>query len=196
MNKTFHLIILSLFVAQSLVLYIVEGMLPVPFIAPGAKLGLANLITVIALYALPRKRDVVLVEMVDRHRSRAVPGTVRKMGDYFFCRISLKPLQEMRGGCSGKHPVPEHHAPDFNGGKQRFVFQLLHTFSFFHAIACEAMTLAMPTRSAPFLHGYFLPLFGEMRRALALRIVNTVYWLLKLYCSTQRRAQIVRILPL
>ena len=50
MNKTFHLIILSLFVAQSLVLYIVEGMLPVPFIAPGAKLGLANLITVIALY--------------------------------------------------------------------------------------------------------------------------------------------------
>lgn len=61
MNKTFRIVILSLFVAQSLVLYIVEGMLPVPFIAPGAKLGLANLITVIALYALPHKKDVCLI---------------------------------------------------------------------------------------------------------------------------------------
>ena len=61
MNKSFRLIILGLFVAQSLVLYIVEGMIPVPFIAPGAKLGLANLITVIALYALPHKRDVCLI---------------------------------------------------------------------------------------------------------------------------------------
>ena len=58
MKKTFHIIILGLFIAQSLVLYVVEGMLPVPFIAPGAKLGLANLITVIALYALPRKRGI------------------------------------------------------------------------------------------------------------------------------------------
>ena len=64
MKKTFHIIILGLFIAQSLVLYIVEGMLPVPFIAPGAKLGLANLITVIALYALPRKRDVCLILLV------------------------------------------------------------------------------------------------------------------------------------
>ncbi|WP_301860985.1 Gx transporter family protein [uncultured Megasphaera sp.] len=61
MQKSFHIIILGLFVAQSLVLYIIEGMLPVPFIAPGAKLGLANLITVIALYVLPRKRDVCLI---------------------------------------------------------------------------------------------------------------------------------------
>lgn len=51
MKKTFRIIMLSLFIAQSLVLYIVEGMLPVPFIAPGAKLGLANLITVIAMYS-------------------------------------------------------------------------------------------------------------------------------------------------
>ena len=64
MKKTFHIIILGLFIAQSLVLYVVEGMLPVPFIAPGAKLGLSNLITVIALYALPRKRDVCLILLV------------------------------------------------------------------------------------------------------------------------------------
>lgn len=64
MKKTFRIIMLSLFIAQSLVLYIVEGMLPVPFIAPGAKLGLANLITVIAMYSLPRKRDVCLILFV------------------------------------------------------------------------------------------------------------------------------------
>lgn len=61
MNKTFRIVVLSVFVAQSLVLYVVEGMLPVPFIAPGAKLGLANLITVIALYALPHQKDVCLI---------------------------------------------------------------------------------------------------------------------------------------
>lgn len=64
MNRTFRLIILGLFIAQSLVLYIIEGMIPVPFIAPGAKLGLANLITVIALYALPHKRDVCLILLI------------------------------------------------------------------------------------------------------------------------------------
>lgn len=61
MKHTFRLVVLGLFIAQSLVLYIVEGLLPVPFIAPGAKLGLANLITVIALYTLPRKKDVAII---------------------------------------------------------------------------------------------------------------------------------------
>lgn len=61
MNNTFRLVLIGIFVAQSLVLYIIEGLLPVPFIAPGAKLGLANLITVIALYTLPKKKDVALI---------------------------------------------------------------------------------------------------------------------------------------
>lgn len=76
MNKTFRLIVLGLFVAQSLVLYIVEGMLPVPFIAPGAKLGLANLITVIALYSLPRKRDVFIILLLRVVLSTAFGGGI------------------------------------------------------------------------------------------------------------------------
>lgn len=76
MNKTFRIIILSLFVAQSLVLYIVEGMLPVPFIAPGAKLGLANLITVIALYSLPHKKDVALILLLRIVLSTAFGGGI------------------------------------------------------------------------------------------------------------------------
>jgi heptaprenyl diphosphate synthase len=76
MNKTFRIIILGLFIAQSLVLYIVEGMLPVPFIAPGAKLGLANLITVIALYALPHKKDVCLILLIRIILSTAFAGGI------------------------------------------------------------------------------------------------------------------------
>ena len=76
MHKTFRLIILGLFVAQSLVLYIIEGMIPVPFIAPGAKLGLANLITVIALYSLPHKRDVCLILLLRIILSTAFAGGI------------------------------------------------------------------------------------------------------------------------
>lgn len=61
MKKTSRMIYIGLLVAQALVLYIVEGMIPVPFITPGAKLGLANLVTVIALYTFDNNRDVFLV---------------------------------------------------------------------------------------------------------------------------------------
>lgn len=43
---------IALLTAISLVLFLVEGLIPLPFIAPGAKLGLANIVTVFALYTL------------------------------------------------------------------------------------------------------------------------------------------------
>jgi heptaprenyl diphosphate synthase len=52
MKKTQKMIFISVLVAQALVLHIIERSIPVPFIAPGAKLGLSNIITVIALYTL------------------------------------------------------------------------------------------------------------------------------------------------
>ncbi|ERK32235.1 Gx transporter family protein [Clostridium intestinale] len=61
MRKTTKLVYMSLLVAQALVLHIFENMIPVPFVTPGAKLGLANLITVIALYTLDKKRDVFYI---------------------------------------------------------------------------------------------------------------------------------------
>jgi heptaprenyl diphosphate synthase len=61
MSKTFRIVFIGLLVSQALVLYTVESMIPVPFIAPGAKLGLTNLITVIALYTLNSKKDVFLI---------------------------------------------------------------------------------------------------------------------------------------
>lgn len=61
MNKTRHLIYMSLLTAMALVLSLVERNIPVPFMTPGAKLGLANLVTVLALYSLPKKRDVAMI---------------------------------------------------------------------------------------------------------------------------------------
>lgn len=61
MKKTSKMIYIALLVAQALVLYIVESMIPMPFITPGAKLGLTNLVTVIALYTLSSKKDAFLV---------------------------------------------------------------------------------------------------------------------------------------
>jgi heptaprenyl diphosphate synthase len=61
MNKTFRIVFIGLLVSQALALYAVESMITVPLIAPGAKLGLANLITVVALYTLDSKKDVFLV---------------------------------------------------------------------------------------------------------------------------------------
>lgn len=45
MNKTQKYIFLSLLTAAALILNIIEGMMPLPFIAPGAKLGLSNIVT-------------------------------------------------------------------------------------------------------------------------------------------------------
>lgn len=52
---------LSLLVTISLVLSIVERSIPVPFMTPGAKLGLSNIIIVFALYTLTNKRDIILL---------------------------------------------------------------------------------------------------------------------------------------
>ena len=60
MNNTHRLTYLSLLTAISLSLFVLEGLLPVPFLAPGAKLGLANIVTVFALYTL-RARDALAV---------------------------------------------------------------------------------------------------------------------------------------
>lgn len=61
MRKTSKIVYIGLLVAQALVLHIIERMIPVPFVTPGAKLGLANLIVVIALYTLDNKKDAFLV---------------------------------------------------------------------------------------------------------------------------------------
>ncbi len=60
-NKTRKLVFVSVLVAQAMILSFIERMIPVPFIAPGAKLGLANIITVTAVYMLTFKEAAAVV---------------------------------------------------------------------------------------------------------------------------------------
>jgi len=49
MRDTKKIVLMGLFVAMALALHVFERLLPVPFIAPGAKLGLSNIVTLTIL---------------------------------------------------------------------------------------------------------------------------------------------------
>ena len=58
------LVYLSLLVAQGVVISIFERMLPSPFVfAPGAKLGLANIVTLLALFTLTPRQSFQVVSL-------------------------------------------------------------------------------------------------------------------------------------
>ncbi|MGL6105148.1 Gx transporter family protein [Romboutsia sp.] len=56
-NKTRKMIYMGLLVSMALILSLIERMIPVPFIAPGAKLGLANLVIIISVYTLDNYKE-------------------------------------------------------------------------------------------------------------------------------------------
>lgn len=60
MKSTRKLTSLALFISLALILHVVEGMFPVPFAVPGIKLGLANLVTLIAIMFF-NFREVMLI---------------------------------------------------------------------------------------------------------------------------------------
>ena len=76
MKQTKHLIYMSLLVAMALALHLVERNIPVPFMTPGAKLGLANLVTVISLYTLDKKSDVIKIIVARMILSAIFGGSV------------------------------------------------------------------------------------------------------------------------
>ena len=61
MKRSRKIVYIGLLVSQALVLHIFENMIPVPFVTPGAKLGLANLVTVLALYTLSKKEALLVL---------------------------------------------------------------------------------------------------------------------------------------
>ncbi|GGM36540.1 heptaprenyl diphosphate synthase subunit I [Paraliobacillus quinghaiensis] len=67
MTKNQRLVYIALLAAQAVIISLLERAIPFPFaIAPGAKLGLANIITCMALYTLPLKDagKVVAIRLV------------------------------------------------------------------------------------------------------------------------------------
>ncbi len=59
MNKSKKLVTLSLLVSLALVIYVVESQIPVVF--PGMKLGLANIISLVALVAIGWKEALIIM---------------------------------------------------------------------------------------------------------------------------------------
>ena len=76
MQKTRHLVYMSLLVALALVLHLIERNIPVPFMTPGAKLGLANLVTILALYTMPQKKDVIKIIVARLFLSSIFGGSI------------------------------------------------------------------------------------------------------------------------
>lgn len=66
MNNLQKYIFLSLLTAGALILNIIEGMIPLPYIAPGAKLGLANIVTlsVIVAFGFKDALSVVIIRCI------------------------------------------------------------------------------------------------------------------------------------
>lgn len=60
MKNLKKLIFLSLLTAIGLILSIIESMMPVPFIAPGAKLGLSNMVILITLVLFGFKEALIV----------------------------------------------------------------------------------------------------------------------------------------
>lgn len=61
MSKYARVTFIGMMVALALVLQIVEGIMPLPYIAPGVKLGLANIISLIALIYFGFKSALLVV---------------------------------------------------------------------------------------------------------------------------------------
>lgn len=59
--KTRRLVFIAVLVAQGMILSYIERMIPVPFATPGAKLGLANIVTLTAICTLTFKQSGAVV---------------------------------------------------------------------------------------------------------------------------------------
>ena len=63
MPKTRRLALMAMFTAASLIVFVIEAQIPAPLPVPGVKLGLANVVTLIAMVMLGR-REAGLILLV------------------------------------------------------------------------------------------------------------------------------------
>ncbi|WP_311650799.1 Gx transporter family protein [Selenomonas artemidis] len=70
---------IAILTALSLILFLLEGLLPLPLPVPGAKLGLAAVVTLVALYMLPRTCDTFLVLLLRILLAAAFGGGIAPM---------------------------------------------------------------------------------------------------------------------
>lgn len=78
-NKTSKMVYMSLLVSFALVLSLIERSMPVPIPVPGAKIGLANLIIIIAIYTLPNYKDAFIILILKIFLSSLLGGNMSSM---------------------------------------------------------------------------------------------------------------------
>lgn len=79
LNKTSKMVYMSLLISMALILSLIERMIPTPFVAPGAKLGLANLIIIISVYTLDNYKDSSLVLFLRIFLAALLGGSVSSL---------------------------------------------------------------------------------------------------------------------
>lgn len=75
-TNTSKMVYMALLVSMALILSLIERMIPLPFIVPGFKLGLANLVIVIAVYTLDTPKDAFIVLILRLVLSTLLGGRV------------------------------------------------------------------------------------------------------------------------
>lgn len=75
-NKTSKMVYMSLLVSMALILSLIERMIPVPFVTPGAKLGLANLVIIISIYTLDSYKESFTVLIIRLFLSAMLGGNL------------------------------------------------------------------------------------------------------------------------
>lgn len=78
-NKTYKIVYMGLLVSMALALSLIERILPIPFIAPGAKLGLANLIIIISVYTLDSYKDSFIILILRILLSSTLGGSMSSL---------------------------------------------------------------------------------------------------------------------
>jgi len=78
-------VLLALLISSALVLYLVEAMLPNPFPLPGAKLGLANIVNLLALMLFGLKEGL-LIALIRVFLASLLGGTI--MGPAFIISMA------------------------------------------------------------------------------------------------------------
>lgn len=78
-QSTRKMVYLSMLIAMGTALHVVEGMFPIPLPVPGVKLGLANMVTLLALY-LYGFRDGLTVALLRVFLASLVGGTFLSPG--------------------------------------------------------------------------------------------------------------------
>ncbi len=60
-NKTKHMVMISIMTAIAIILHYVEGLFPLPVVIPGIKLGLSNVVSLIALYLFGPSSAIIIM---------------------------------------------------------------------------------------------------------------------------------------